>query len=170
MDKIFNQEPTDFEIERDLANLKALLAEIGEDDKRVANEPNEAYFQNFLYRVHARIEEPKKLSWFERFWKPSTMLALPSIVIISFFAFKGKNLQNNLMPSVMQNVENYIFPFSNLATQNSNVHRISSSDEPLAHYNASVSLILDRRQLKMLKAIINEDEVGVIEAITDKEN
>lgn len=163
--KLNEDETIDFEVKK----LKNLLHEIGEDVKGYKDEPDETYFQNFLFNVHSKISTPKKLSFFDRFWKPSTMLILPSFIIISLFLFKNNNVNYNIkLGNVITKVENYIYPFENLYTQR-NSSEIAETEGNISGFNNSTSLVLNRRQLKLLKAISLEDENGIISSLEIKD-
>jgi hypothetical protein len=70
------KEPTDGEIERDVAELRQLLARVEEPA-----EPHPAYWQNFLVHVRTRVDEDRA----RRRWAPSmawTSVAAAMLVVV----------------------------------------------------------------------------------------
>lgn len=97
------------------------------------------------------------------------MLILPSFIIISLFLFKNNNVNYNIkLGNVITKVENYIYPFENLYTQR-NSSEIAETEGNISGFNNSTSLVLNRRQLKLLKAISLEDENGIISSLEIKD-
>jgi anti-sigma-K factor RskA len=144
--------PTDTEIERDVAELRRLLA--GVDGPK---EPHPAYWQNFVVRVRGRIDEEgvrrKRLN-FSTAWASVGAATLVVIVAISSGLFEQGT--QSLVPD--KDVVSIPAPEAQL--------------DLAASYDATgtTGLVLTNDDMEMINAIVsdNQDE-AVFEALVDSD-
>jgi hypothetical protein len=157
-------EPSDEEIERDVSELRRLLEGV-EGPK----EPHPAYYQNFLVRVRGRIDE-------ERFRRkrlvPSTIWAslsaaavVVALVVGGVFSpsvpgsGSGSVAQN---PGVSKGAAEHLFPAS---TPSGDL----AANDPLYADQGLQSLVLSKNDVKMLDAIMTDDDNAVFNAMVDSD-
>ena len=146
-----NQSPLDQEIERDVAELRMLLRNV-EGPK----EPHPAYWQNFVVHVHNRIDERsqqrRRRSMFTA-WASAT-----AAVGVTLFVMTGglSSIINTTDPQ----------PPSVAVTAPTSA---AASSSPLYADAGSRSLILSEDDVKVLNAIIADDDNTMLAAIANSD-
>ena len=163
------RQPTDEEIDRDVAELRQILGRV--DGPK---EPHPAYYQNFLVKVRGRIDE-------ERFQRrrvaPSTIWAsLTATAVVVALVVGGV-----FTPSTREIAEVG-------AGSRATVTAPSATDEPLfgdsqtessdlladngssaTYTDGTSSLVLNDDDVQMLNAIMSDDDDALFEAMVDSE-
>jgi hypothetical protein len=163
------RQPTDEEIERDVAELRQLLK--GVDGH---SEPHPAYYQNFLVKVRGRIDE-------ERFQRrrvaPATLWASLSAAAVVVVLVVG----GVFAPSTPELAEGPMVSQKPAADTRSS----TSDDDPLfaapsesselialgtpEYSNGATSLVLSNDDVKMLNAIMSDDDDALFQAMVESE-
>jgi hypothetical protein len=143
------KEPADEEIERDVAELRSLLARVEEPA-----EPHPAYWQNFLVHVRERVEDDRVR---RRRWTPSVALtSMTAAALVAVVAISGVL---PIGPPRAPGVD---------ATVRREIPRPAVVDNP---YDSGVeSLMLSSDDLQMLDAILDESPEAVLQAMVEGEN
>lgn len=147
-----HRETSDADIERDVAELRRLLAGV-EGPK----EPHPAYWQNFVVRVRGRIDEegfPKRRS-FSPAWATVGAAALVAVVAVS---------------SLFSPKETVVTPSPGEAVATAKVTPPASSNLAAAYDQSGTrSLILSDTDVKMVKAIESNNDDAMFEALAESE-
>ena len=155
-------------IERDVADLRALLSEVPGP-----SEPHPAYWNNFLLRVHERIEEkqaPKRKAW----WSPSliwgSLTGVVGLLVIALmtgiFPFGQEAADPNTELAYVaspQELELTPRPMELDADL-----YVPGVDEGLDE--ASYSIVLTKGDLEMIDAIEDGDNDDILQAMIDDVN
>jgi hypothetical protein len=145
-----HREISDAEIERDVAELRRLLA--GVDGPK---EPHPAYWQNFVVRVRGRIDKEgfRKRRSFSPAWATVGAAALVAVVAVSsLFSPKEPGVTP---PQVVANPPAVPAASANLA---------AAYDQ-----SGTQSLILSENDVKMVKAIESNNDDAMFEALAESE-
>ncbi|MCC7438143.1 MAG: hypothetical protein IT211_06555 [Armatimonadetes bacterium] len=146
-----NQSPLDQEIERDVAELRMLLRNV-EGPK----EPHPAYWQNFVVHVHNRIDERsqqrRRRSMFTA-WASAT-----AAVGVTLFVMTGG------LSSVINTTDP---PTPRVAAT---TPATAAARSPLYADAGSRSLILSEDDVKVLNAIIADDDNTMLAAIANSDS
>ena len=147
-------EPNDAEIERDVADLRQMLARLEEPA-----EPHPAYWQNFLVKVRQRVDEDGGR---RRRFAPSmawTSLAAASLVVV--VAISG------VLP-----IGNHGGTVGTPAVQRrpAEQSRPVIADNPLNYGDGTKSLMLTSDDMRMLDAILAEDSEAVLQAMVGSDS
>lgn len=155
-------EPSDAEIERDVAELRRLLEGVKEP-----NEPHPAYYQNFLVRVHDRIDEDR---FRRKRWSPSVAWAsMTAAALVVVLAVSG------LLPTVDDSVGGRKIVQEQPAPRTGSVRQqipsgAGSERDPLLYDQSARSLVLSSDDMKMLNAIMSNDDDAVFRAMMESES
>ena len=148
-----HHEPSDAEIDRDVAELRRLLAGV-EGPK----EPHPAYWQNFVVRVQGRIDKEgvRKRRSFSPTWATVGAAALVAVVAVSSL-FSPKDPAVNPQPGgkVVAVTPAAPPPASNLA---------SAYDQ-----SGTQSLVLSATDVKMVQAIESNNDYAMFEALAESD-
>lgn len=140
-------DPPDAEIERDVAELRQLLAQIDGPA-----EPHPAYWQNFVVKVRGRIEQEggrRKRRGFAPAWASLGTAAVVTVIVVATNVFK-----NEPPPPPDRPLPN---PVLSLA-------ETYSSTE-------TRSLVLSKGDVQMISAIVSDDnDDAVFEALVNAED
>jgi hypothetical protein len=145
-----HREISDAEIERDVAELRRLLAGV-EGPK----EPHPAYWQNFVVRVRGRLDKEgfRKRRSFSPAWATVGAAALVAVVAVSSL-FSPKEV--GVTPPQVAGTSKVVPPASsNLA---------AAYDQ-----SGTQSLILSENDVKMVKAIESNNDDAMFEALAESE-
>lgn len=145
-----NHDSLDQEIERDVAELRMLLRNV-EGPK----EPHPAYWQNFVVHVHNRIDERRQQQ--RRRSMITAWASATAAVGVTLFVMTGG------LSSVMNDDPQ---PPSVVTT--TTTHAAASS--PLYADAGSRSLVLSEDDVKVLNAIISDDDNAMLAAIADSDS
>jgi hypothetical protein len=155
-------EPSDTEIERDVAELRRLLAGV-----EGPQEPHPAYWQNFVVRVRGRIDEQgagKKRWSFSTAWASVGAAAIVTIAVVSGIfsperAGNGIGTQGN-GPVAVKPAEQ---PVENRET----------GGDLAAHYRSSdaSNLVLSGEDVRLISAIVSTDsnDDALFEALVESD-
>jgi hypothetical protein len=165
------RQPTDDEIDRDVAELRQILERV-EGPK----EPHPAYYQNFLVKVRGRIDE-------ERFQRrrvaPSTIWAsltatavVVALVVGGVFTPSTREIAEVGMgsratvtaPSATE-MDEPLFGESSSASSD----LLADNSSSATYTNGTTSLVLNDDDVKMLNAIMSDDDDALFEAMADSE-
>ncbi|MCE7934390.1 MAG: hypothetical protein DYG96_07330 [Chlorobi bacterium CHB2] len=146
-----NHDPLDQEIERDVAELRMLLRNV-EGPK----EPHPAYWQNFVVHVHNRIDERRQQR--RRRSMITGWASATAAVGVTLFVMTGG------LSSIINSNEPH--PPS-VATTTATTTAASS---PLYADAGSRSLVLSEDDVKVLNAIISDDDNGMLAAIANSDS
>lgn len=156
--------PSDQEIDRDVAELRKLLE--GVEGPR---EPHPAYWQNFLVHVRERIDEDR----FRRRRRiPSialasaTAVALVAIVLVSGVIDRG----DSGTPADSQITASTSRSTSSAANRLSEQPLLASNVDPLFEGDAARRLVLDESDVRMLDAIMTDNDAAIFQAIVDSDD
>lgn len=143
-------EPLDTEIERDVAELRRMLAGV-EGPK----EPHPAYWQNFVVHVRNRIDEQggrRKRRSFSTAWA-----SVGAAAVVTFFVVSGIFTPDAPLP-----------PVSDAGGQQ--VVTAAKSDLAMHYQDAgSQALILSGEDMRMINAIVSENDGAIFEAMVDSD-
>lgn len=141
-------DPPDAEIDRDVAELRQLLARVDGPA-----EPHPAYWQNFVVKVRGRIEQEggrRKRRGFAPAWASLGTAAVVTVIVVATNVFKNEPLPppgRSLQPT----------PALSLA-------ETYSSTE-------TRSLVLSKGDVQMISAIVSDDnDAAVFEALVNAED
>ncbi|MCB0710846.1 MAG: hypothetical protein KDD67_00800 [Ignavibacteriae bacterium] len=151
-------------IERDVADLRAMLSEIPEP-----SEPHPAYWNNFLLRVHERIDEkqaPKRKAW----WSPAliwgSLSGVAGLLLIAFmtgvFPFgsdgvvSGEEFAHLSSPGDLELTPRPLDMDTELY--------VPGIDEEI---DGSYSIVLTESELNMINAISDGDDEAILQAMID---
>lgn len=162
--RMYEGNAMDNELEKDVAELRTLLKDVPDME-----EPHPAYWNNFLLRVHERIEQeaaPKKKAW----WSPAliwgSLTGAAAMVVVAWsigiFPF-GSNKDDQIIAS------------NDLPAQEELVIVPRPLDEDLsipmttedATEEASYSIVLTQEDLDMIDAIQSNDDGAILREIID---
>jgi hypothetical protein len=146
-----NHEPSDSEIERDVSELRQLLARLEEP-----SEPHPAYWQNFLVHVRQRIDEERAP---RRRWAPSvawTSLTAAALVVV--VALSG------VLPMGVHEDPKIGVPAAIRSGRTANI----DAREELGYTEGAQSLMLSKGDVKMLDAILDKSPDAVLEAMVEQ--
>lgn len=165
------RQPSDEEIDRDVAELRQILGRV-EGPK----EPHPAYYQNFLVKVRGRIDE-------ERFQRrrviPSTVWAsLTATAVVVFLVVGGV-----FTPSTREIADGGKVAGAEVTAPSATESEIplfgdsqSAAGDLLADNGSSAtytdgttSLVLNDDDVQMLNAIMSDDDDALFEAMVDSE-
>ncbi len=151
-------EPSDAEIERDVAALRRMLAGV-EGPK----EPHPAYWQNFVVRVRDRVDEKgaRKKRWgFSTAWASVGAAALVTVAVVSGIfspGSTGSGIPGGTISKVTPPASERREPGGDLA----------------AHYQASDarSLVLSGDDVRLINAIVadNSDDAAIFEVLVNSD-
>ncbi len=138
-------DPLDAEIERDVAELRRLL-----DGVEGPREPHPAYYQNFVVRLHDRIDHDRNR---RRFWHrvgrfASLGGAAAVLVVVATTVFKS----GGDLPIVGNHPQG-----ATPVTSPSPDSHINAGADPLFVDDAP-SIVLNKNDVRMLNAIMSEDD------------
>lgn len=141
-------EPLDAEIERDVAELRSLLA--GVDGPK---EPHPAYWQNFVVHVRNRIDEEggrRKRRSFSTAWA-----SVGAAVVVTFFVISGIFTPEAPTP-----------PSGDTIAQPT---ATAAKSDLAMHYQdaGSQALILSGEDMRMINAIVSENDDAIFEAMVE---
>lgn len=155
-DRKGNQEPNDAEIERDVAELRALLSRIEEPA-----EPHPAYWQNFLVKVRNRVDEERVQ---RRRWAPSmaltSMAAAALVVVVAVSGVLPLQNHRDAPPGVDAKGRR---PLPQAPAAPADVASIYAGD-------ADQSLMLSSDDIVMLDAILDESPEAVLAAMVESDS
>lgn len=138
----------DDEIERDVVELRRLLENV-EGPK----EPHPAYYQNFLVRVRDRIDRDRSR---QRRWGLFGRVSAIGAAVVVLVLVSTTVMQNGGdLPPAADRPENTVPPTAQLE---------SNSDAQLFP-NESSNIILTKSDVRMLNAIMSEDDNELFKAI-----
>lgn len=138
-------EPIDAEIERDVAELRGLLAKTD-----TPTEPHPAYWQNFVVHVHSRIDgeraQRRRWSLMTRFASVGAAALVVALAVNGVLVPNGDGLLRGSKDPVAQQQK---------LSSNPMAQRITKGE----------SIILSSNDVQMLNAILDEDDDGIFKAI-----
>lgn len=140
-------EPLDAEIERDVAELRSLLARV--DGPK---EPHPAYWQNFVVHVRNRIDEEggrRKRRSFSTAWA-----SVGAAAVVTFFVISGIFTPDAAVPPRGGDI----------------AQPIAAAKSDLAmHYQdaGSQALILSGEDMRMINAIVSENDDAIFEVMVE---
>lgn len=145
-------EPSESEIERDVAELRRLVA--GAEGPQ---EPHPAYWQNFVVHVRNRIDEEggrKKRRSFSTAWASVGAAALVTIVVVSGVISPGGEVAE-IIPPPQPPVPTPVAEQGDLASQ----------------YQAanSQALVLSGNDMQLINAIVSESDDAMFEALVNSD-
>ena len=163
-------------IEQDVAELRALMSDLPEP-----SEPHPAYWNNFLLRVHERVEQkqaPKKKAW----WSPAliwgSLTGVAAMLVIAFvtglFPFgssdvvtpgQGTEVLADAVPS--EDAELTLTPRP-LDAESDLDMLIPGPEEEFG--DASYTIVLTQDDLDMIEAIQADDDDAILQAMIDDVN
>ncbi len=158
-------------IEEDLANLRSLMEKLP-----APSEPHPAYWNNFLMRVHERVEEetsPRRRAWYSPALIWSTLAGVASVVAVALITgvFSGDIPEDRPILAEVPTIEQPLAPQNDYdlvpldAEMESLVSDIEEPGEVAANH-----VILTSEEVEMLEAIESGDGDDLIEAfISDGE-
>jgi|GEM_PF-1973541 len=149
-------EPSDAAIERDVAELRRLLAGI-EGPK----EPHPAYWQNFVVRVRNRIDEDggrRKRRGFSTAWASVGAAAVVTVAVISGIFSPGARVNDDADTAVDAG------PVAGAVSS-------ASKADLASHYRAAESeaLILSGDDMRMISAIVSDNDNAIFEAMIESD-
>lgn len=162
--RLYEDSMMDKEIEKDVADLRMLLKDVPEPE-----EPHPAYWNNFLLRVHERIEAeaaPKKKPW----WSPAliwgSLSGVAAMLVIAWsvgiFPFGSRTGDDYI-------ADKYVPPQEELVV----VPRPLDEEIPVpsigeeAPEDATYSIVLSQEDLDMIDAIQTGDDDAILREIMD---
>ncbi len=148
------QDPSDQEIERDVAELRKLMEGV---DPRGYEEPHPAYHQNFLVRVRGRIDQEqarRKRRSVLTTWGSLTAAAVIAVVIVT----------DGLPGSGGRVIE----PGGNGGGAVAAAPPAAAGERVFAEQGPN-SLVLSENDVRMVNAIVDDDEAAVFEAMIDSD-
>lgn len=155
------REPSDEEIERDVAELRQLLRGLD-----LPAEPHPAYWQNFLVRVRQRVDE-RRIP--RRRWAPSMAWAsVTAAALVVVLAVSGVLPTGHRAIDEKTAVSGRPGPgtdHSLAATPSSDA--ALAADPLLFDRTASHSIVLSNDDVNMLKAIMADDDEAILQAMVD---
>jgi hypothetical protein len=165
------RQPSDDEIDRDVAELRQILERV-----EGPQEPHPAYYQNFLVKVRGRIDE-------ERFQRrrvaPSTIWAsltatavVVALVVGGVFTPSTPELAEGgkvggatvTAPAAAETNEPL---FGESSSTSSDL--LADNSSSATYTNGTTSLVLNDDDVKMLNAIMSDDDDALFEAMADSE-
>ncbi|HVK39731.1 MAG TPA: hypothetical protein VNA88_14440 [Candidatus Kapabacteria bacterium] len=146
------KEPADDEIERDVAELRSLLAGLEEPA-----EPHPAYWQNFLVHVRNRVDDDRVR---RRRWSPSVALtsltAAALVVVVAVSGVLPLGERTPAQPGV-------------IAIDRRDALRSDVVENPYS-VDGVESLMLSNDEMQMLDAILDESPEAVLQAMVEGES
>ena len=155
-------EPSDAEIEKDVAELKRLL-----DGIEGPNEPHPAYWQNFVARVRSRIDEEggrQKRRSFSTTWASVGAVAVMAVLVVATGLLDKPGVITNPSknPAVAANPSANA-PANPLAANKADLAAAYNSTE-------TKSIILSGEEVNMINAIVSdESDAAVFEAMVSED-
>lgn len=147
------QEPSDADIDRDVAELRTLLASVEQP-----SEPHPAYFQNFLVKVRTRVDDD---SVRRRGFAPSMAWAsMTAAALVVVLAVSG------VLPTSTTRI---VVDPPVAGTLNVAPNATNASDVTL-YEDGATSLVLSSGDVQMLNAILEKDEEAILRAMVDADN
>jgi hypothetical protein len=145
------KEPTDEEIERDVAELRSMISRLD-----APTEPHPAYYQNFLVRVRERVDEDRVR---RRRWAPSVAWSsMTAAALVVVLAVAGV-LPDAAGPEPGVRGEIRRAP-----------NRIATTQTQSPYENGAESLMLSEGDVEMLDAILEKDEEAILRAMVESDN
>lgn len=161
--RLYENDAMDREIERDVEELQMLMKDVTEPE-----EPHPAYWNNFLLRVHERVEEeiaPKRKAW----WSPALIWgSLTGVALLLVAAWFGG-----------------VFPFGSGPDENASLlalNDVPAQEEPdltprpldedlltmPIEDDEAYNLVLTQDDVDMLNAIQADDEEAILLEMIDE--
>jgi hypothetical protein len=145
-------EPSDAEIEKDVAELRSLLEKVDGP-----SEPHPAYWQNFVVRVQARIDEEggrRKRRSFSTAWASVGAVAVMTVIVVA----------TGLLDKQPAVIPNPVKPALKM-------HAEAPADLAAAYNSTDTkSIILSGGEVNMINAIVSDkSDDAVFEAMVDEQ-
>lgn len=161
---MYEGDAMDNELEHDVAELRMLLKDVPE-----VEEPHPAYWNNFLLRVHERIEEqaaPKRKAW----WSPAliwgSLTGVAALLLVAWgvgmFPFGSKSDTTVIAGNTFPAQEELVLvprPLDEDLTM-----PMTTSD---MNDEASYSIVLTQEDIDMINAIQSDDDGAILREIID---
>lgn len=165
------RQPSEEEIERDVAELRHLLKDV--DGPR---EPHPAYYQNFLVKVRGRIDEER----FQRrrvapatLWASLSAAAVVMVLVVGgVFAPSTPELAEGLTISQKPAAETRSSTSDDdplFAQQSESSDLFAVATPEYSDSDGAKSLMLSNDDVKMLNAIMSDDDDALFQAMVDSE-
>lgn len=162
--RMYEENAMDKEIEKDVAELRLFLKEVPD-----AEEPHPAYWNNFLLRVHERIEAetaPKKKAW----WSPAliwgSLSGVAALLVITWsvgiFPF-GSQPDDEIIAGkeLPQQEELVIVP----RPLDDDIAAPAIGED--AADESTYSIVLTQEDIDMINAIQSDDDDAILREIID---
>jgi hypothetical protein len=165
------RQPSDEEIDRDVAELRQLLERV--DGPR---EPHPAYYQNFLVKVRGRIDEER----FQRrrvvpttIWASLTATAVVVAMVVGGvftpstrqIAEVGSGTKTTVTAPSTKEADEPLFGESSTASSD----LLADNGSSATYTDGTTSLVLNDGDVKMLNAIMSDDDDALFQAMVDSE-
>lgn len=147
------QEPSDADIDRDVAELRTMLARIEQPA-----DPHPAYWQNFLVKVRTRVDDDKvRRRGFapSMAWASMTAAALVVVLAVSGLLPTGTT---GIVVEKPGPINLHVAP-----------PLANATSIPL-YEDGAKSLVLSSDDVQMLDAILEKDEEAILRAMVDADN
>lgn len=162
----YNSNQMDAEINKDVDALRSMLEGVP-----APSEPHPAYWNNFLLRVHERVEaeqSPQKRAWYSPALIWSTLTGVAALVVIALATgvFSGNPIEEGPIIADGPSIEKPVTVESDidLVPMDDEMALLLSDIDEMSDV-AEDHVVLSQDELEMLEAIENGDDNAILEAM-----